>query len=73
MEARPPFYARYPRRLQVALNISLTDLNGQASGPAVLGFPIEQAEVTSYINGEYQQRWLATGVPVADLMIAIRG
>jgi hypothetical protein len=71
--------------LQPALNIDLTDPNGQEladslieaaqalfSGPLFLNFPIEQSEVNEYHNGGVQQYWLNTTAPVSDLVAASR-
>lgn len=71
--------------LQPALNIDLTDPNGQElataliaaaqalfSGPNYLGFPIEQAEVSEYRSGGVPRFWLDTSAPVTELSVAQR-
>lgn len=67
--------------IQAALNIDLTDPNGQALatsliGSAVayvetlLGFPLEETTQTKYFNGEFNHLWLPTAAPVSGLVIA---
>jgi hypothetical protein len=70
-----------PSDIQDALNIDLTDPNGQALAESLiasatafvstlLGYPLEQAEVVESFNGEYSHLWLATGAPVSNLVMA---
>lgn len=67
--------------LQSALNVDLTDPNGQtvatnlitaaqAEAEAILGFPLEARLVTTYFNGEDRHLWLPTAAPVSDVQIA---
>jgi hypothetical protein len=67
--------------LQSALNIDLTDPNGQEVATELiastqewlsnqLGFPVEEDEVTKYFNGQYHHLWLPTSAPVSGVAIA---
>jgi hypothetical protein len=69
--------------LQPALNIDLTDPNGQEladsliaatqallSGPSMLGFPIEQASTTESADPSHSLFWLNTTAPVTDLEVS---
>lgn len=71
--------------LQSALNIDLTDPNGQElataliaaaqalfSGPLYLTFPIEASSVTEYHDGGLSRYWLNTSAPVSSLVAASR-
>jgi hypothetical protein len=72
------------QELQSALNIDLTDPNGQAladslieatqaliSGPAYLGFPVEQATTTEYRSEGNSLVWLTTTAPVSNVVASI--
>ncbi len=70
-----------PTDIQAALNIDLTDPNGQALATSLiaaavayvesaLGFPLEATTQTKYFNGEFNHLWLPTAAPVSDLVIA---
>lgn len=70
-----------PEDIQAALNIDLTDPNGQALATSLivsavafvetaLGYPIEQRQQVTYFDGEYPHVWLPTGAPVSDVVIA---
>jgi len=62
--------------IQAALNIDLTDPNGQALATslissavayveAVLGDPLEERAGTEYFEGGLSRLWLSTGAPVS--------
>jgi hypothetical protein len=70
--------------LQSALNIDLTNLNGQEladsliaatqalfSGPLYLGFPIEAAPTTEYRSNGQSLIWLSTTAPVSNVSAAL--
>jgi hypothetical protein len=66
--------------IRKALNIDLTDPNGQslatslintavAYAEAQVGHPLEEATVTGYFDGEFNRLWLHTAAPVSNLVI----
>lgn len=68
--------------LQEALNIDLTDPNGQTIATSLisaavsqvekaLGYPLEQSSVTEYFDGSSNQLWLSTAAPVSELVLDI--
>jgi len=70
-----------PEIIQTERNIDLTDPNGKAVAEALInattayvsryvGYPIEQAEQTSYFSDGYSHVWLPTGAPVSSLSLS---
>jgi hypothetical protein len=67
--------------IQSALNIDLTDPNGQALATSLiaaavayvenaLGYSLEEAETTEYFDGEFNRLWLNTTAPVSTVTLA---
>lgn len=70
-----------PTDIQAALNIDVTDPNGQtlatslitaaaAYVEAALAYPLEEKQVVTYFDGEYPRVWLPTMAPVTNLTMA---
>jgi len=70
-----------PEDIQAALNIDLSTPNGQTLATSLIaaatayieqavGYPLEEAEVTTYFDGEDYRLWLPTSAPVSNVSVA---